>query len=77
MPNSNTKSISKTPKNNSVKKPMNHKSYGEMLDNQRDEYKKPFAGNEFYRLFGYQQKLKGGTHKKNKNRRKTYKRKCK
>ena len=74
MPNSNTKSISKTPKNSSVKKPMNHKSYGDMLETQP---KKPYAGNRFFLDNGYQP-LKGGkTRKKNKRKRKTYKRKCK
>lgn len=64
---------SKSPKKTSVNKRISHKSYGEMLDKQP---KKPFAGTEYVRLFGYQSQT-GGTRKKNKNKRKTYKRKCK
>lgn len=67
------------PKPKSPKKTIPHADYTLRLE-QHQAYEKDnsFAGNEFYRLFGYQQKLrKGGTRKKNKRKRKTYKRKCK
>ena len=69
MPNSKPKS----PKKSSVKKSISHADYTQMLDKQP---KKPFAGTEYYLYFGRQSQT-GGTRKKNKNKRKTYKRKCK
>jgi len=66
------------PKQKSSKKTISHADYTQKLvEQQANEKDTSFAGNEFYRLFGYQQKLKGGTRKKNKRKRKTYKRKCK
>jgi len=75
MPNPKPKS----PKKTSVKKSIPHVDYTRRLEqHQANEKDNSFSGNEFYRLFGYQQKLrKGGTRKKNKRKRKTYKRKCK
>ena len=70
MPNQKPKS----PKKTSVKKSISHADYTERLDKQP---KKPFAGTQYYLYFGRQSLTGGKTRKKNKNKRKTYKRKCK
>ena len=54
MPNPNSKIV-----NNNVKKTISHADYSQKLaEQQANEKNNSFAGNEFHRLFGYQQILK-------------------